>query len=830
MSRGPVAGLDGVDARWSRRVTAPDGQGIPRTWHVLDNGAEPSAGTMLCVHGNPTWSYLWRRFLATAPPGWRVVAVDHLGMGWSERPAVIRRLAERIDDLDALTRALDIDGPVVPVAHDWGGPIALGWALRHRDRLAGLVLANTAVHHDPAAAPPALIRLARSRPLRDLVCVRTPAFVRSAALLSSPPLPAAVRAGLAQPYAGPRSRVAVGDFVADIPLEPDHPSRAPLAAVAEGLADLKDVPALLLWGARDPVFTERYLADLTDRLPHADVQRYARAGHLVTEDVPETATLTWDWLARRRAKPPGRTTADQPSEPPWAAQQARAGDGAAAIVAMRRGVAQRLSFAGLEDRIAVAAARLQDAGVHPGHRVALLVPPGLDLTVAVYGCWRAGAVIVVADAGLGLRGLFAALRAAGPDHVIGTRRTLAAARLGRLSGRTIRFGVLRRGRPTAEPVPPDPGAEAAVLFTSGATGPAKGVVYTQAQLTAQIELVRSTYRLNRADKLVAAFAPFALYGPALGVGAVVPDMDVTAPGTLTAAALADAAGATGATVVFAAPAALRNIVATAAGLSAGQQSALNRVRLVMSAGAPVPAALLRQVAQVLPAAELHTPYGMTEVLPVTDISLPEIEAAGPGNGVCVGLPRPGVEVRLSPLDRLGRADGALTPEPGVTGEICVAAAHVKQRYDRLWALEQASSRNPGWHRTGDVGHLDPEGRLWVEGRLVHVITTPDGPVTPVGVEQAVEARPEVAQAAAVGVGPAGTQAVVAVIVPTAESTQPLATAELAAAVREAAPVPLAAVLTVRRLPTDIRHNSKVDRAAVARWADRVVAGGRPGRL
>jgi olefin beta-lactone synthetase len=275
---------------------------------------------------------------------------------------------------------------------------------------------------------------------------------------------------------------------------------------------------------------------------------------------------------------------------------------------------------------------------------------------------------------------------------------------------------------------------------------------------------------------------------------------------------------------------LRNIVATAAGLSAGQQSALNRVRLVMSAGAPVPAALLRQVAQVLPAAELHTPYGMTEVVPVTDISLPEIEAAGPGNGVCVGLPRPGVEVRLSPLDRLGRADGALTPEPWVTGEICVAAAHVKQRYDRLWALEQASSRNPGWHRTGDVGHLDPAGRLWVEGRLVHVITTPDGPVTPVGVEQAVEARPEVAQAAAVGVGPAGTQAVVAVIVPTAESTQPLATAELAAAVREAAPVPLAAVLTVRRLPTDIRHNSKVDRAAVARWADRVVAGGGPGRL
>jgi pimeloyl-ACP methyl ester carboxylesterase len=632
VSTGPVeaAGLDGVDPSWSRRVTALDGQGVTRTWHVLDNGAQPSAGTMLCVHGNPTWSYLWRRFLASAPAGWRVVAIDHLGMGWSERLPVIRRLAERIDDLDALTRALGIEGPVVPVAHDWGGPIALGWALRHRPQLTGLVLANTAVHHDRAAAPPALIRLARSEPLRDLVCVRTPVFVRTAALLSRPPLSAAVRAGLARPYVGDRSRIAVGDFVADIPLEPDHPAGRHCRS---GRRDVRSVggagPAAL--GARDPVFTERYLADLVDRLPRADVQRYARASHLVTEDVPETAELTWRWLAELRSSPgsevrrqvrgassmqaepveahPAPLGRAQGAEPPWAAQQARAGDSAAAIVAVRRGVASRLSFATLEDRIAVAAARLQEAGVRPGHRVALLVPPGLDLTVAVYACWRAGAVIVVADAGLGLRGLFAALRAAGPDHVVGTTSTLAAARLGRLPGRFLPVGALRRGEPTERPVPPDPAAEAAVLFTSGATGPAKGVVYTQGQLSAQIELVRSTYELTRGDKLVAAFAPFALYGPALGVGAVVPDMDVTAPGTLTAAALADAAGATGATVVFAAPAALRNVVATAASLSTGQRAALNRVRLVMSAGAPVPAALLRRVAEVLPAAELHTPYG-----------------------------------------------------------------------------------------------------------------------------------------------------------------------------------------------------------------------------
>ena len=169
----------------------------------------------------------------------------------------------------------------------------------------------------------------------------------------------------------------------------------------------------------------------------------------------------------------------------------------------------------------------------------------------------------------------------------------------------------------------------------------------------------------------------------------------------------------------------------------------------------------------------------------------------------------------------------------MSGEICVPAAHVKQRYDRLWVTERASTRNPGRHRTGDVGHLDHAGRIWVEGRLVHVISGPDGPVTPVGVEQAIEARDEVVMAAVVGVGPVGTQQVVAVVVPASgqQGSGPLAPPPLATAVRSAAaPTPVAAVLTSRRLPTDIRHASKIDRAAVARWADRALAGRRPGRL
>jgi acyl-CoA synthetase (AMP-forming)/AMP-acid ligase II len=220
---------------------------------------------------------------------------------------------------------------------------------------------------------------------------------------------------------------------------------------------------------------------------------------------------------------------------------------------------------------------------------------------------------------------------------------------------------------------------------------------------------------------------------------------------------------------------------------------------------------------------------MTEALPVTDVSAAEIVAAGPGDGVCVGRPLPGVEVRVSPLSALGLADGPLTGTPGTTGEVCVRAPHVKDRYDALWATERASSRDPGWHRTGDVGHLDDEGRLWIEGRLPHVVTTADGVVTPVGVEQRVEALDAVSAAATVGVGPTGAQVVVVVVVPAAAprgATLRLADADLADAVRSAAGTDVAAVLVTGRLPVDIRHQSKVDRREVARRAARALAGAR----
>jgi acyl-CoA synthetase (AMP-forming)/AMP-acid ligase II len=376
-----------------------------------------------------------------------------------------------------------------------------------------------------------------------------------------------------------------------------------------------------------------------------------------------------------------------------------------------------------------------------------------------------------------------------------------------------------------------------VVFTSGATGPAKGVVYRHAQVQEQLALLRSTYRLTGDDRLVAAFAPFSLLGPALGIASAVPAIDVTKPATLTAAGLADAVAALDATIVFASPAALRNVAATWDGATSRRAAALRKVRLLMSAGAPVSVALLESLRAVLPAAELHTPYGMTEALPVTDVSLEEVRAAGDGEGVCVGYPLAGVEVALSPLTSDGTPDGSLTTEPDRVGEICVRAGHVKDRYDALWATQRISTLAPGWHRTGDVGHLDGAGRLWVEGRLPHVIATAAGPVTPVGVEQRVQCLPQVRAAAAVGIGPSGTQVVAVVVVPEAGvragSRRPLrhggyrlADFRLTEEVRAAAGTDVAAVLTATALPVDIRDASKVDRQEVAGRAAQLLAGAR----
>ncbi|MER7169552.1 alpha/beta fold hydrolase, partial [Micromonospora sp. NPDC000207] len=432
--------LPGLDRAWSRSVTAVDTQGVRRTWHVLDSAAPHDgdqtryAGTLLCVHGNPTWSYLWRHLLAhfSRPDAlpWRVVAVDHLDMGFSERTGTVRRLRQRVDDLGTVTDALGLTGPVVTVGHDWGGAISLGWALRHREQLHGVVLTNTAVHQPADSSAPTVIRLAGLPGILPTVTVTTPTFIQATLALADPRLPDPVRAAYLAPYRTSHSRAAVGDFVADIPLTPAHPSWPALQEIAQNLDRLADVPTLLLWGPRDPVFGDAHLRDLRARLPHARLHRFEGAGHLLAEDA-DVAGAVAQWLADldRPSVPAPPTPEPSPAwRPLWAALEERAGDRSVALVELAGG-GRRVSWSLLWRRIRQIAAGLSASGVRRGDRVALLVPPGADLTAAVYACLRIGAVIVVADPGLGLAGMNRALRSAAPSHLIAVGRGLAAARV-----------------------------------------------------------------------------------------------------------------------------------------------------------------------------------------------------------------------------------------------------------------------------------------------------------------------------------------------------------------------------------------------------------------
>lgn len=857
--------LDGLVPEWSRLVTVPSG----RTWHLLDTGAEkPHRLTVLCVHGNPSWSYLWRSVLANAPGDIRVIAPDQLEMGFSERTGQTRRLAQRIDDLTELVESLDVSTRIVVAAHDWGGPVSLGWARGYEKQrpgqIAGIALTNTAVHQPAGSAAPSLIRLARVPRVRELVCVDTPSFVTGALRLSHPQPPPAVRSGYLAPYIDDDKTIArmrrhaIGEFVADIPLSPEHPSWSTLEDIANGLDDFSATPVLLAWGSQDPVFGDLYLHDFLRRLPQADVHRFGHASHFLHEEAPVAETL-FSWIqSSLTVEPPAEPpTHDRPRRPLWQAVQTAAASpermDQAAVVELADGENRSITFNALAEEIEMVAAGLDSYGIKPGDRVALLIPPGVDLTVCLYACWRRGAVAVLADAALGPRGITAAIRAAAPDHLIGIPRALMAARALRWPGRKIVAGPVQPGVGLAlgasislddlrdaglEHAIPDPPAaddDAVVVFTSGSTGPSKGVVYTHAQLEAQRDELMSMAGVTSADRLVAAFAPFALFGPALGLPCAVPDMDVTSPQTLTAANAAAAARTIDATLLFASPAALKNVIATASDLATDDHHAFDRVRLVLSAGAPVPTSVLADVRLLAPNAKAATPYGMTEMLPVANITLAELEALaaeweGPLPGVCVGHPVKTAAVRIAPLD----APDQLSTEPLITGEIVVTGPHLKDRYDRLWATQNASETSGRWHRTGDVGCFDPRGRLWVEGRMVHLIHTAEGPITPVALEQAAESVARVDQAAAVGVGPHGSQVVVIVVV-TDQPGRRSGVADLnlhddiREACRSSAP-DIASVLTVPSLPTDARHNSKIDRTRIAAWAADALAGKRFNRL
>jgi haloalkane dehalogenase len=253
--------------------------------HYLDEGPR-DAPPLLLLHGNPTWSFYWREAVRRFRGRFRVIAPDHLGCGLSDKPQDWSyRLADHVANVERLVSELGLDG-VTLVVHDWGAAIGMGFATRHPDRVARLVVTNGAAFRSRRI--PLRIAACRVPGLGPLAVRGLNGFALAAlGMATAKGLDAPVAAGLLAPYSSWAERIAILRFVQDIPMRPSHPSWPTLAAIEEGLQRLAGKPALILWGERDWCFTPAFREEWQRRFPAALVTRFADAGHYVMEDARE---------------------------------------------------------------------------------------------------------------------------------------------------------------------------------------------------------------------------------------------------------------------------------------------------------------------------------------------------------------------------------------------------------------------------------------------------------------------------------------------------------------------------------------------------------------
>ncbi|HTK76099.1 MAG TPA: fatty acid CoA ligase family protein [Gemmataceae bacterium] len=486
------------------------------------------------------------------------------------------------------------------------------------------------------------------------------------------------------------------------------------------------------------------------------------------------------------------------------------------------------TFASLDRASDQIARRLYGFGVRRGMRTVVMVPPSLEFFEITFALFKLGAVLVLIDPGMGVRNLGRCLGEAEPEAFVGIRRAQVARKLLGWARPTVRVTVGVGTRLlcqyslegySAEPASQRPATEdkswppaydvasdemAAILFTSGSTGVAKGAVYTHGTFATQVEALRRLFDIRPGEIDLCTFPLFALFAPALGMTAIIPEMSPTRPAGVHPPNIIGPVHEWGVTNLFGSPA-LLNVVGryavsprpegapegSASSGRGGTNTVLPSLRRVISAGAPVPATVIERMTQMLrPGVQVYTPYGATEVLPVACIGSDEIlketrHRTDQGAGVCVGRPVPEVEVAIIPVsdEAIAVWDESLRRPANEIGEIAVRGPYVTREYfnrpeatrlakipvgSRQWAVgsENRSYSLPTahcplptgcplpavWHRMGDVGYLDESGRLWFCGRKAHRVRTANGTLYTIPVEAVFNTHPAVFRTALVGVG------------------------------------------------------------------------------
>jgi olefin beta-lactone synthetase len=509
-----------------------------------------------------------------------------------------------------------------------------------------------------------------------------------------------------------------------------------------------------------------------------------------------------------------------------------------------------LTFRELDDDSNRIAHGLLARGVPAGSRLVLLVPPSPDFISLVFALFKAGMVTVLIDPGMGRRNLIRCLAACRPDGFVGIPlaqaiRTVLARRFPNARHNVtvgIRWfwrgptldGVRQSG--TAEPLSIMTRADdpAAIIFTTGSTGPPKGVLYQHGNFDRQVEEIRDYYRIAPGEIDLPGFPLFALFNSAMGVTTVIPDMDPTRPARVDPPKIVALVRDWNVTQAFGSPA-MWNTVGRYCELHDERLSSLERV---LSAGAPVPPHVLKRMrAAIATRGEVHTPYGATEALPVASIDATTVlqETAArtqEGHGYCVGNRFPGIEWRVIRIDDepLPHIDQVEVLPAGEIGELMVRGGVVTRSYvtnTDANALHKVVDGETIWHRMGDVGYLDELDRFWFCGRKSHRVRTASGVLYTIPCEAIFNTHPHVYRSALVGVGPVGRSRPVVFVEPWPEhwprsksARRQLIDELLELAGSRTLTRSIRDIVLWRALPVDIRHNAKIFREQLAAWATR----------
>lgn len=518
-----------------------------------------------------------------------------------------------------------------------------------------------------------------------------------------------------------------------------------------------------------------------------------------------------------------------------------------------------ITFEQLDAEVDAAARGLVHLGVRPGQRLVLMVRPSIEFIALTFAVFRAGAVCVLIDPGMGKSSVLGCLDEVDPDGFLAIPPVHFLRRLMPWRFRRARFNVIVRpgrvrlgcmsdaelvdlGRRSPGTLPVTEGSDpAAVIFTSGSTGPPKGVVFEHRMFDAQVDLIRDRYGIQPGETDVPGFPLFALFNLAMQVTTVIPEMDPTRPAAVAPENILEALQSHNATQAYGSPA-MWNRVGRYCEMQGLRLAGLRRV---LSAGAPVPLHVLKRMTSALPDdADLFTPYGATECLPVASIGAREIlretaSLSASGRGTCVGTPFAGMEVRI-----IEATDGPLSSiaavrflAEGEIGEIIVRGRVATREYFRrpeATSLAKIPDGDSFWHRMGDVGYLDDQQRLWFCGRKAHIVHAASGPMYSVCCEAIFDQHPDVYRSALVGYGPAGRQEPVIVIEPEQScfpSSAAVADGFRRSLLELARSSPLTRIIRTvlfhRSLPVDTRHNVKIHRETLAAWAEKQLRRGLP---